>query len=40
MSNGESQLELSTEMDLEFEFMAERKLEKYIVLMNLEEEEE
>lgn len=40
MNSCETNLELSNEMDLEFESMAERKLEKYIILMNLEDEEE
>jgi hypothetical protein len=40
MNTGEWKLELSNEMDQEFEFMAIRKLEKYVDQMNSEEEEE
>lgn len=40
MTRSEPQLELSYEMEDEFESMAQRKLEKYIGLINSEDEEE
>lgn len=40
MNIGEISFELSNEMDSEFESMALRKLEKYVDLMNSEDDED